>query len=97
MYTVQAAHAAVQEDTCATTAFRRWPQIADTASLADVVFSRADSQPQAVALRRRSDDGTWQDVTAGAFRDEVTALAKGLIAAGRRAGRPDRPDVPHPV
>jgi long-chain acyl-CoA synthetase len=61
-------------------------QIADRASLADVVFSRADSHPQAVALRRRSDDGTWHDVTAGAFRDEVAALAKGLVAAGVEPG-----------
>ena len=61
-------------------------QIADRASLADVVFSRAASQPQAVALRRRSDDGTWHDVTAGAFRDEVAALAKGLVAAGVEPG-----------
>ena len=28
--------------------------------------------------------GSWQDVTIGEFRDEVTALAKGLIAAGNR-------------
>jgi long-chain acyl-CoA synthetase len=61
-------------------------QIADRASLADVVFSRADSRPQDVALRRRSDDGTWHDVTAGAFRDEVAALAKGLVAAGVEPG-----------
>ena len=61
-------------------------QIADRASLADVVFSRGDSQPQAVALRRRSDDGRWRDVTAGTFRDEVAALAKGLVAAGVEPG-----------
>jgi long-chain acyl-CoA synthetase len=61
-------------------------QIADRASLADVVFSRADGRPQDVALRRRSDDGTWHDVTAGAFRDEVAALAKGLVAAGVEPG-----------
>jgi long-chain acyl-CoA synthetase len=61
-------------------------QIADRASLADVVFSRGDSQPQAVALRRRSDDGRWRDVTAGVFRDEVAALAKGLVAAGVEPG-----------
>jgi long-chain acyl-CoA synthetase len=61
-------------------------QIADTASLADVVFSRAASQPQAVALRRRSGDGSWHDVTAAVFRDEVAALAKGLVAAGVEPG-----------
>jgi long-chain acyl-CoA synthetase len=61
-------------------------QIADRASLADVVFSRGASQPQSVALRRRSDDGSWRDVTAAAFRDEVAALAKGLVAAGVEPG-----------
>jgi long-chain acyl-CoA synthetase len=54
------------------------------ASLADVVFSRADSQPHAVVMRRL--DGGWRDVTAGQFRDEVTALAKRLIAAGVTPG-----------
>jgi long-chain acyl-CoA synthetase len=61
-------------------------QIADRASLADVVFSRAASQPGSVALRRRADDGSWRDVTAAAFRDEVTALARGLVAAGVEPG-----------
>jgi long-chain acyl-CoA synthetase len=48
---------------------------------ADFVFDNAASRPQHVALRRRV-DGTWRDVTAGQFADEVTAVAKGLIAAG---------------
>jgi len=61
-------------------------QIADNASLADIVFSRAASQPQAVVMRRRSEQGGWRDVTAQAFRAEVTALAKGLIAAGVEPG-----------
>ena len=61
-------------------------QIADNASVADIVFSRAASQPQAVVMRRRSDDGDWRDVTAETFRAEVTALAKGLIAAGVEPG-----------
>ena len=61
-------------------------QIPDSANLADVVSRRAADQPQQVALRRSNGGGTWQDVTAGRFRDEVTALAKGLIAAGIAAG-----------
>ena len=36
--------------------------------------------------RRGNGPSGWQDVTAGQFRDEVTALAKGLIAAGHRPG-----------
>jgi long-chain acyl-CoA synthetase len=61
-------------------------QIPDSANLAEVVSRRAAQQPQQVALRRSNGAGTWQDVTAGQFRDEVTALAKGLIAAGIAAG-----------
>jgi long-chain acyl-CoA synthetase len=52
---------------------------------ADFVFDNASDRPQHVALRRRV-GGEWQDVTAGQFADEVTALAKGLIASGIGAG-----------
>jgi long-chain acyl-CoA synthetase len=55
------------------------------ASLADVVFTRAAKEPGAVVMRRLS-GGRWHDVTAGQFRDEVTALAKGLVAAGIEPG-----------
>ena len=61
-------------------------QIPDSANVADVVFKRAAADPHQVALRRDAGGGTWQDVTAAGFRDEVTALAKGLIAAGIAAG-----------
>jgi long-chain acyl-CoA synthetase len=61
-------------------------QIPDSANLAEVVSRRAADRPQQVALRRSTSGGTWQDVTAREFRDEVTALAKGLIAAGIAAG-----------
>jgi long-chain acyl-CoA synthetase len=61
-------------------------QIPDSANLAEVVSRRAADQPQQVALRRSTGAGTWQDVTASEFRDEVTALAKGLIAAGIAVG-----------
>ncbi|OKJ74925.1 AMP-dependent synthetase/ligase [Streptomyces sp. CB02460] len=54
--------------------------------LADVVFDHADEEPHRVALGRKDADGKWQDVTSAAFRDEVLALAKGLIAHGVRFG-----------
>ncbi|MFI9202101.1 AMP-dependent synthetase/ligase [Streptomyces sp. NPDC053048] len=54
--------------------------------LADVVFEHADEDPGRVALGRRTGEGQWRDVTAGAFRDEVLALAKGLLAEGVRFG-----------
>jgi long-chain acyl-CoA synthetase len=63
-------------------------EIAPSASLADVVFERADREPEAVIMRRQATGGgpPWPGVTAAQFRGEVTALAKGLIAAGIGAG-----------
>ena len=61
------------------------PALADipaNCNLADMVTRRAGEQPQAVALRRKGAGGRWEDVTTSQFRDEVSALAKGLIAAG---------------
>ena len=62
--------------------------IPPSASLTDVVFERAASDPGRVVMRRKSaaGDDTWQYVTAKQFADDVTALAKGLIAAGIATG-----------
>src|SRR5262245_34502213 len=59
-----------------------------SAGLTDVVFERAARDPGAVVMRRKraAGDGGWQDVTARQFADDVTALAKGLMAAGIAAG-----------
>ncbi|MER8043463.1 AMP-dependent synthetase/ligase [Streptomyces sp. NPDC094032] len=54
--------------------------------LADAVFEHAARDPDRVALGRKDVEGLWRDVTATAFRDEVLALAKGLIAHGVRFG-----------
>ncbi|MGP3928282.1 AMP-dependent synthetase/ligase [Streptomyces sp. 8N616] len=51
--------------------------------LADAVFDHAAEDPDRVALGRKVDD-EWQDVTAAQFRDEVLAIAKGLLAQGVR-------------
>jgi long-chain acyl-CoA synthetase len=61
-------------------------EVPDDAGLADVVYSRAAANPDEIMLRRRADAGGWQDVTAGEFSSQVTALAKGLVAAGIEAG-----------
>jgi long-chain acyl-CoA synthetase len=64
-------------------------EIPATANLADAVFRRAAEQPQAVMIRRPASPGSfgsWQDVTASQFKDEVVAVAKGLVAAGIEAG-----------
>ncbi len=54
-------------------------------NLCDDVELRAAREPAAVMLRRRV-DGAWRDVTSAQFRDEVIAVAKGLIASGVGAG-----------
>ncbi|MFJ5773057.1 AMP-dependent synthetase/ligase [Streptomyces sp. NPDC093094] len=54
--------------------------------LADVVFRYAAEDPHHVALGRKDETGQWRDVTSAGFRDEVLALAKGLLAQGVRFG-----------
>ncbi|MFE6040610.1 AMP-dependent synthetase/ligase [Streptomyces sp. NPDC056452] len=54
--------------------------------LADTVFDHAEDDPHRIALGRKDADGQWHDVSAAVFRDEVLALAKGLIAHGVRFG-----------
>ncbi|WP_328718325.1 AMP-dependent synthetase/ligase [Streptomyces sp. NBC_00247] len=54
--------------------------------LADAVFEQAHDDPQRVSFGRKDADGQWQDVTAETFRDEVLALARGLVAHGIRFG-----------
>jgi long-chain acyl-CoA synthetase len=60
--------------------------VPDDASLTDVIFSRAASAPGQVIMRRRTGEGTWADVTAGEFCEQVAGLAKGLIQAGIKSG-----------
>lgn len=54
--------------------------------LADVVFEHAQDDPLRIAFGRKGEGGEWRDVTAGEFRDEVLALAKGLLVHGVRFG-----------
>ncbi|MGI5258005.1 AMP-dependent synthetase/ligase [Streptomyces angustmyceticus] len=59
-----------------------------TGGLADSVFDTATHQPDFAQLARcddRTPDG-WQEVSAAEFRDEVMALARGLLADGVRPG-----------
>ena len=66
----------------------RMPALAPKAavgSVADLPFTNAVEDPDAVVLRRR-ERGTWQPVTAAAFAGEVTVVAKGLVAAGLEPG-----------
>ncbi|MBL1083837.1 long-chain fatty acid--CoA ligase [Streptomyces actinomycinicus] len=59
---------------------------APVGGLADAVFEHARTDPLHIALGRKDDSGQWRDVTAAEFRDEVLALAKGLLARGVRFG-----------
>src|SRR5215468_4236497 len=62
--------------------------IPESAGLTDAIFERAARDPGAVVMLRRGpgEGADWQDVTARQFADDVTALAKGLMAAGIAAG-----------
>jgi long-chain acyl-CoA synthetase len=54
--------------------------------LADAVYGNAQDSPDQVVLGRTDGRGGWLDVTAAEFRDEVLAIAKGLLAEGIRFG-----------
>ncbi|MFI1094308.1 AMP-dependent synthetase/ligase [Streptomyces sp. NPDC020917] len=54
--------------------------------LADAVFGNAESHADQVVLGRADGRGGWLDVTARQFRDEVVAVAKGLLTEGIRFG-----------
>ncbi|HWD05006.1 MAG TPA: long-chain fatty acid--CoA ligase [Amycolatopsis sp.] len=61
--------------------------VTDDENLADVVWANAERFSDVVSFRRQV-DGTWLDVTAKDFADQVAAVAKGLIASG--VGHGDR-------
>ena len=60
-------------------------EIGEATNLTDPVWDNATKSPDTVQFSRRTPEG-WQDITCAQFRDEVTALAKGLIAAGVEPG-----------
>jgi long-chain acyl-CoA synthetase len=59
--------------------------VADEENLTDMVWANAERFADAVSFQRRV-DGTWVDVTAKDFAAQVSAVAKGFVAAGLRAG-----------
>ena len=59
--------------------------IAPDDNLTDAIFQNAADDPEHAAFAVRRGDG-WADISAAEFADDVTALAKGLIAAGVDAG-----------
>lgn len=59
--------------------------VGDAANLTDPVWDNAETAPDAVQFTRPGPDGL-QEVTCREFRDEVVAVACGLIGAGINAG-----------
>lgn len=57
----------------------------DQENLTDAVWANAERFAGGASFRRRVDGG-WMDITAREFADQVTAVAKGLIAAGIERG-----------
>ena len=55
--------------------------VTDDENLADVVWANAERFSDVVSFRRQV-DGSWLDVTAKDFADQVAAVAKGLAGAG---------------
>jgi long-chain acyl-CoA synthetase len=55
-------------------------------SLADIPFHNAREAPGDAVLGVKDADGTWRDVTAAQFAEDVLAVAKGLIAEGLEPG-----------
>lgn len=59
--------------------------VPSTGNLTDDVVTNAREAADTAVFSRRTDDG-WVDVTAAQFLDEVSAVAKGLVAAGVEPG-----------
>ena len=60
-------------------------EVPATGNLTDNVVTNAHEAPETVVFSRHTAEG-WEDVTAATFLAEVSAVAKGLIAAGVEAG-----------
>ncbi|MCR6031911.1 AMP-binding protein [Nocardioides sp. zg-579] len=61
-------------------------EVPGTGNLTDDVVRNAAEAPDAVVFSRPAAGGGWDDVTAAEFLAEVSAVAKGLVAAGIETG-----------
>ncbi|WP_408899099.1 AMP-dependent synthetase/ligase [Nocardioides sp. R1-1] len=61
-------------------------KVPTSGNLTDDVVRNATEAPDAVQFSRPTADGRWEDITCGSFLAEVSAVAKGLMAAGLQAG-----------
>jgi long-chain acyl-CoA synthetase len=64
---------------------RWWEGSPGLSNLAQIVDQNARRTPDKVVLSRRDKDG-WQPVTAAEFKQQVHAVARGLLAAGVQPG-----------
>jgi len=60
-------------------------EVPGTGNLTDDVVRNAAEAPEAVVFSRNT-GATWEDVTAAQFLEQVTGVAKGLVAAGVGVG-----------
>ncbi|WP_033667246.1 AMP-dependent synthetase/ligase [Salinispora fenicalii] len=60
--------------------------VGDSANLTDPVWENAEVAPDVVQFIRAGADDASADVTCRQFRDEVVAVARGLVAAGIQPG-----------
>jgi long-chain acyl-CoA synthetase len=67
-------------------AMRPFAPAVTSGSLGDIPFVNAVEAPFEAVLSRKKSDGTWRDVTASDFAQEVVNTAKGLIRLGLEAG-----------
>jgi long-chain acyl-CoA synthetase len=56
------------------------------ANATDLLVARVAATPDKPLFALPQQDGTWQDVTASEFLDQVRGLAKGFVAAGVKPG-----------
>ncbi|GAB3150513.1 long-chain fatty acid--CoA ligase [Micromonospora sonneratiae] len=60
--------------------------VGEAANLTDPVWENAVAAPDSVQFVRPAPGGGWTDVTCYQFREEVVAVARGLVAAGIEPG-----------
>ncbi|NMH99440.1 AMP-binding protein [Pseudonocardia acidicola] len=61
-------------------------RVGEDENLVGAVYHNAERHADAILFRRRGADGAWTDVPAARFAEQVTAVARGLIAAGVEPG-----------
>ena len=56
------------------------------ANVTDLLIDRVKATPDRALFALPTEDGGWRDVSSAEFLRQVTALAKGLVAAGIEPG-----------